>query len=84
MIIVEQNKTYLVNFDNVEHITIAENEEETEYAIISVTKSKTEIILGVYETEEKAKQILKKIISFYSNCIYDKTFSIFYMPENRR
>lgn len=84
MIIVEQNETYLVNFDNVEHITIAENEEKTEYAIISVTKSKTEIILGVYETEEKAKQILKEIISFYSKCIYDKTFSIFYMPENRR
>lgn len=81
MIIVEQNKTYLVNFDNVEHITIAKNEEETEYAIISVTKSRDEIILGVYETEEKAKQILKKIISFYSNCIYDKTFSTFYMPE---
>lgn len=81
MIIVEQNETYLVNFDNVEHITIAENEEKTEYAIISVTKSKTEIILGVYETEEKAKQILKEIISFYAKCIYDKTFSNFYMPE---
>lgn len=80
MIIVEQNETYLVNFDNVEYISIAANEEETKYGIISVTKN-DEIVLGVYETEEKAKQILKEIISFYAKCIYDKTFSIFYMPE---
>lgn len=64
MIIVEQNKTYLVNFDNVEHISIAVDEEETEYAIVSVTKSRDEIILGVYETEERAKKVLQDFINW--------------------
>ena len=63
MIIVEQNKTYLVNFDNVEHISIAANEEETKYGIISVTKN-DEIVLGVYETEERAKEVLQDFINW--------------------
>ena len=93
MIIVEQNKTYLVNFDNVEHISIAVDEEETEYAIVSVTKSRDEIILGVYETEERAKEVLNAIKEKYtefakiSNASGDvrQVFTmpkVYEMPEN--
>lgn len=91
MIIVEQNKTYLVNFNNVEHISIAVDEEETEYAIVSVTKSRDEIILGVYETEERAKKVLLEIAERaegWENLKYGQPKGIaeyiYEMPENRR
>lgn len=88
MIIVEQNETYLVNFDNVEHISIAVDEEEKEYAIISVTKN-DEIVLGVYETEERAKKVLLEIAERaegWENLKYGQPKGIakyiYEMPEN--
>lgn len=66
MIIVEQEKTYLVNFNNVSQITLAVNEEENEYAVIAQTIDKEEIVLGVYGTEERVKEVLQEIQDSYS------------------
>lgn len=65
MIIVEQEKTYLVNFNNVSQITLAVNEEENEYAAIAQTIDKEEIALGVYGTEERVKEVLQEIQDSY-------------------
>ena len=67
MIIVEQDKTYLVNFDNVEQITLAVDREEKEYAVIATTTSNEEIVMGIYKTEERAKEVLQEIITRYEN-----------------
>lgn len=65
MIIVNQEKTYLVNFNNVCRVTLAVDEEETEYAIAVQTVDKEEIIMGTYKTEERAKEVLQEIIKSY-------------------
>lgn len=62
MIIVNQEKTYLVNFNNVCQVSLAVDEEETEYAIAVQTVDKEEIIMGTYKTEERAKEVLQEII----------------------
>ena len=67
MIIVEQDKTYLVNFDNVEQITLAVDREEKEYGVIATTTSNEEIVMGIYKTEERAKEVLQEIITRYEN-----------------
>lgn len=63
MIIVNQEKTYLVNFNNVCQVSLAVDEEETEYAIAVQTVDKEEIIMGIYKTEERAKEVLQEIVN---------------------
>lgn len=65
MIIVEQEKTYLVNFDNVCHITLAVDEKEKEFAVMAKTLDKKEAMMGIYTTEERAKEVLQEIVSKY-------------------
>ena len=60
MIIVSDDKTYFVNFDNVTQISIGINKEK-EYGIIVTTTHDDEFPLAVYETEERAKEILEEI-----------------------
>lgn len=60
MIIVSDDKTYFVNFDNVTQISIGINKEK-EYGIIVTTTNDDEFPLAVYETEERAKEILEEI-----------------------
>ncbi len=66
MIIVNQEKTYLVNFNNVCQVSLAVDKEETEYAIAVQTVDKEEIIMGIYKTEERAKEVLQEIIKNFS------------------
>ena len=65
MIIVSQEKTYLVNFNNICQVSLAVDKEETEYAIAVQTVDKEEIIMGAYKTEERAKEVLQEIIKSY-------------------
>lgn len=67
MIIVNQDKTYLVNFNNVCQVTLAVDEEETEYAIMVQTVDKEEIMMGIYKSEERAKEVLQEIVKVYAN-----------------
>lgn len=67
MIIVEQEKTYLINFDNVGQITLAIDEEGKEYAVIAQTIDKEEIVMGIYKTEERAKEVLQEIVKAYTS-----------------
>ena len=62
MIIVGQEKTKIINFDNVSKIYISGINEiictDIEDALLT--------ILGVYKTEERAKEVLQEIIKTFS------------------
>lgn len=70
MIIVSQDNKNICNFENTigiqidEHIT--NNDGEKDYEIKVITE-KRECIVGVYETEERAKEISKEISQRYTN-----------------
>lgn len=64
MIIVNQDKTRIVNFDNIAHIFISKDSEKhflIEYGKMTGTSG----LLGVYSTEKRAKEVLQEIISRY-------------------
>lgn len=65
MIIVSQDKTKIVNFDNLTQIYITQDEEETATFIRYETVDSLYDDLGEYKTEERAKEVLKDIISRY-------------------
>ena len=65
MIIVSQDKKIISNFENIigiqinEHI--ANSDGEKEYEIVVITE-KRECVVGVYETEERAKEVLQEML----------------------
>lgn len=81
MVIVEQEKTYLINFDNTTQITLAVDKEEKEFAVMAETTKSKDIILGIYKTEERAKEVLFEIIDRYKNICNDSYFLVYEMPE---
>lgn len=67
MIIVNQNKDEIVNFDNIENIDIVADLDgtgEVPYKIYYETSSKREE-LGKYKAEERAKEVLQEIVETY-------------------
>lgn len=71
MIIESQDKTKIVNFDNLTQIYITQDEEETATFIRYETVDSLYDDLGEYKTEERAKEVLQEIIGFYkkTDCI---------------
>lgn len=73
MIIVNQNKNVLVNFDNVVNVNIENchngsiNEEDFTFDILVYTESSELVRMGQYKTEERAKEILQEIVQVYVN-----------------
>ena len=95
MIIIEQDKTYFVNFNNVSQVTLAVNKEEEEYAVMVQTIDEEELIMGIYKTEERAKEVLREIVDTFGireirNSTYQyadlaiksRKYSIYEMPES--
>ena len=62
MIIVSQNKTEIVNFNNITQIYISQDKEETAYFIRFETICETYENLGEYATEKRAREVLEEII----------------------
>ena len=77
MIIVNQDKDNIINFDNVDNIDIVANSnrigEEEPYTICYETSTRREG-LGIYKTEERAKEVLQEIIKAYTDFNYLKNF----------
>ena len=67
MIIVSQDKDKIVNFDNLTQIYITRDEEETATFIRYETVDSLYDDLGQYKTEERAKEVLQKILSKYKS-----------------
>lgn len=69
MIIINQNKTMIVNFNTVENIQIrALPINEHGYAISIETFACNFERFAIYETEERANEVLQEIIKAYLNC----------------
>lgn len=64
MIIVSQDKTEIVNFNNIESIWICSDEEGI-FTIEATADTNTS--LGEYKTEERAKEVLNEIIEHYNS-----------------
>lgn len=65
MIIVSQDKTKIVNFDNLIQIYITQDEEETANFIRYESVDSLYEDLGEYKAEERAKEVLQEIIKSY-------------------
>lgn len=68
MIIVSQDKTKIVNLDNLIQIYITQDEEETANFIRYESVDSLYDDLGEYKTEERAKEVLQEIIKAYLDC----------------
>lgn len=70
MIIVSQNKSVIVNFNNAINIRIRKNYEETKFEIF-VENDNVLTDIGCYGTEERAKEVLQEIIKTYKETNYE-------------
>lgn len=73
MIIVSQDKTEIINFDNVNTLRATKTGLIVSYENTYKAEDDYSNILGNYETEEKAKEVLQEIIKvykFYNGKIY--------------
>ena len=71
MIIVSQDKTKIVNFDNLTQVYITQDEEETANFIRYESVDSLYEDLGEYKTEERAKEVLQEIVSKYKTTLYN-------------
>ena len=72
MIIVSQDKLQIFNFKTAKNIWIEEDEVEInqiEQVVYSIYIDGE--IVGTYETEERAKEVLQEIISKYKTTLYN-------------
>ena len=65
MIIVSQDKEKIINFDNIIRFFIGFADENRKRSVRYEAANKTFEDLGIYETEERAKEVLKEIARFY-------------------
>lgn len=74
MIIVSQNKKRIFNFENLVEIGVfARNiyppkDNVKRYDLHGMGKNGQNIILGAYDTEKRAKDVLQEIIETYEDC----------------
>ena len=83
MIIVSQDKTKIVNFDNLIQIYITQDEEETANFIRYESVDSLYDDLGEYKTEERAKEVLQEIINSYLDCNEQNYLAEFAYVKNK-
>ena len=69
MIIVSQNKDIIANFDNI--TSLDTNQCNGVYVVECNFTNRNNVYLGEYKSEERAKEVLKEIISLYkkTDCV---------------
>lgn len=67
MIIVNQEKTEIINFNNVMNIEVTNCDEDGFgiFAVVIIGVDDNYRLLGYYKTEERAKEVLQEIWKFY-------------------
>lgn len=72
MIIVNQDRTIMLNFDNVDNIKVEKLPmNETGYKIVIETNYNYLDRFALYDTEERAKEVLQEIIKRYKTTLYN-------------
>lgn len=64
MIIINQNKNEIINFDNIERIDITASKDSLCYNVNFETAI-ARGVLGNYATEERAKEVLQEIVNLF-------------------
>ena len=88
MIIISQDKSVILNFDNTEAIAtlnpLENNLENNEgmFKVCAITPSDNEYTLGKYATEERAKEVLQEIIKVYQTTEICYRGQVNYNPIN--
>lgn len=82
MIIINQDNTRIINFDNVTQISIYLDDEEDGFLIGADTNSAESSCwdLGRYHSKERAKQVLFEITDAYRSICDDTYFIVYKMP----
>lgn len=78
MIIVSQDKTELINFSNIVRLEVSNNAEGHNFC------NDFETVIGLYNTEERAKEVLEEIVDTYKfNRCYavGQKQAVYQMPE---
>jgi len=72
MIIVSQDKKEVINFENILSVKLFHDDEDNEclYEIYTTVNAPGDnyILLGEYNTEQKAKEVLQEIVGLYRRC----------------
>ena len=84
MIIVSQDKDNVINYDNVKSLWIDDNVLDKTNTTFYINAD--DDFLGEYETEERAKEVLKEIWKFYEiskryECSSNNGITIFLEPK---
>lgn len=77
MVIVNQDKTGIYNFDNIKSIDVVENEVNITDDILS----NKGMVIGTYETEKRAKEVLQEIVGKYKQYNLDDNKSVTTLPK---
>lgn len=77
MVIVNQEKSGIYNFDNIKSIDVVENEVNITDDILS----NKGMVIGTYETEERAKEVLQEIVGKYKQYNLDDNKSVTTLPK---
>lgn len=68
MIIVSQDKENIINFERADLINVYKAEKKQVVAWFSCNESENNnVLLGVYATEERAKEVLQELVKTYSS-----------------
>lgn len=62
MLIISQDKSEIINFDKVQNIYVSGR-----FISLNFELNNNEVI-GTYETEERAKEVLEEIVKTYMDC----------------
>lgn len=85
MIIVSQDKTKIINFDNMTRVYITFDESDDDVCIRTETVDSLYEDLGYYKTEGRAKEVLAEIIDMYkfNRCeAVGQKNAVYRMPED--
>ena len=71
MIIVNQNKSEIVNFDRINYIQVSKIDKKNK-SVIEINYADMDWkIIAEYKTEERAKEVLQEIVSKYKTTLYN-------------
>lgn len=71
MIIVNQNKSEIVNFDRINYIQVSKIDKKSK-SVIEINYGDMDWkIVAEYKTEERAKEVLQEIVSKYKVTLYN-------------
>ena len=83
MIIVNQNKSEIVNFDRINYIQVSKIDKKSK-SVIEINYADMDWkIIAEYKTKERAKEILQEIINAYLDCNEQNYLAEFAYVKNK-